>query len=430
MIFNCHSLFALLSRVTKPSLKGSVSSSMIGNIRNGSTCNGVNGSTDHSVNRNITVAIEGNIGSGKTSLLKFFKQNSLVEVIEEPVKKWQNVDGNNTLELMYSDPKRWSYLFESYVLLTMMQVHHRLYLRTSPEKCMERIKKRSRDEENSVSMELLNSLHERYEEWLVKKNKFSLPAPVVVDLEISSKMLSYTDSLVSESAMEEDLRERNITVAVEGNIGSGKTTLLNHFRQHPDVEVLEEPVDKWKNVGGKNLLELFYTDCQRWSYLFESYAVLSLMKIHKKPHVTPVKMIERSVYSGYFCFEHNLCKSGMMSKVEHSVHNEWFNWITKQQQPHLDLIIYLKTSPETCMERIKARNRSEEKTIPMELLNALHERHEEWLIQGKFPVPAPVMVVDGNRDLEEMITFYKKNDQYILGMKQWPQLHTLQQPVC
>ena len=32
--------------------------------------------------------------------------------------------------------------------------------------------------------------------------------------------------------------------------------------------------------------ELFYTDCQRWSYLFESYAVLSLMKIHKKPHVS------------------------------------------------------------------------------------------------------------------------------------------------
>lgn len=27
-----------------------------------------------------------------------------------------------------------------------------------------------------------------------------------------------------------------------------------------------------------------------------------------------------------------------------------------------------------------------------ELLVTLHERHEEWLIQKKFPVPAPVMV--------------------------------------
>ena len=24
--------------------------------------------------------------------------------------------------------------------------------------------------------------------------------------------------------------------------------------------------------------------------------------------ITPVKMIERSVYSGFYCFEHNLCE--------------------------------------------------------------------------------------------------------------------------
>ena len=30
--------------------------------------------------------------------------------------------------------------------------------------------------------------------------------------------------------------------------------------------------------------------------------------------------------------------SGMMTKAEHSVHNEWFEWITRRQQPHLDLI--------------------------------------------------------------------------------------------
>lgn len=30
--------------------------------------------------------------------------------------------------------------------------------------------------------ELLNSLHERYEEWLIKKTKFHVPAPVVVSV--------------------------------------------------------------------------------------------------------------------------------------------------------------------------------------------------------------------------------------------------------
>lgn len=44
------------------------------------------------------------------------------------------------------------------------------------------------------------------------------------------------------------------TVVVEGNIGSGKTTFLNHFNKFTDVEVLQEPVDKWRNVQGHNLL--------------------------------------------------------------------------------------------------------------------------------------------------------------------------------
>jgi len=41
-------------------------------------------------------------------------------------------------------------------------------------------------------------------------------------------------------------------------------------------------------------------------------------------------------------------------------------------------------------------------------------------MKGKFPIPAPVMVIDGNRNLEEMLTFYQDNDQYLLGLKTWP----------
>jgi hypothetical protein len=43
------------------------------------------------------------------------------------------------------------------------------------------------------------------------------------------------------------------TVFVEGNIGSGKTTFLNHFAR-ADVDLLSEPVEMWRNVGGHNLL--------------------------------------------------------------------------------------------------------------------------------------------------------------------------------
>ena len=54
------------------------------------------------------------------------------------------------------------------------------------------------------------------------------------------------------------------TVVVEGNIGCGKTTFLDHFSKHSErVEVLTEPVERWRDVNGHNLLQLMYEDPSR-----------------------------------------------------------------------------------------------------------------------------------------------------------------------
>merc|ERR1712062_670106 len=58
--------------------------------------------------------------------------------------------------------------------------------------------------------------------------------------------------------------DRPFTVVVEGNIGCGKTTFLDYFSKFSDrVEVLTEPVDRWRNVNGHNLLQLMYEDPSR-----------------------------------------------------------------------------------------------------------------------------------------------------------------------
>lgn len=48
--------------------------------------------------------------------------------------------------------------------------------------------------------------------------------------------------------------KRPFTVFIEGNIGAGKTTFLNHFKKYDDVCLYTEPVEKWRNVQGYNLL--------------------------------------------------------------------------------------------------------------------------------------------------------------------------------
>ena len=67
-------------------------------------------------------ALEGNIGAGKTTIMKIIGDYfSQVEFVEEPVKQWQNLGGMNLLDAFYTDPQRWGFSFEFYSMLTKIQ---------------------------------------------------------------------------------------------------------------------------------------------------------------------------------------------------------------------------------------------------------------------------------------------------------------------
>ena len=67
-------------------------------------------------------ALEGNIGAGKSTIMKIISnQFHDVEFVEEPVKNWQNLGGLNLLDAFYCDPKRWGFSFEFYSMLTKIQ---------------------------------------------------------------------------------------------------------------------------------------------------------------------------------------------------------------------------------------------------------------------------------------------------------------------
>ncbi len=75
--------------------------------------------------------------------------------------------------------------------------------------------------------------------------------------------------------------------------------------------------------------------------------------------------MERSLYSARHCFVENLWRSEMLAPSEYGVLCEWFKFLTTSPKIDLgvDLIVYLRTSPEIAWERVKARARSEEKVI-------------------------------------------------------------------
>lgn len=211
----------------------------------------------------------------------------------------------------------------------------------------------------------------------------------------------------------------NFTVCVEGNIASGKTSLIEYYSEKADkdLEIWKEPVNKWRNVHGHNLLALFYEDPERWSMLLQSYVQLTISQISSIPQTKPIRLIERSIFSARYCFVENVYKSGKLSQVEYDILNEWFLWLTSYCTNKIDLIVYLQTRPETVYERIKKRGRREEMSIPLSYLQSLNELHEDWLIRrinNSWVIPAPVLVLDANQDLGTMVAIYQQHQKEIL----------------
>ncbi|KAM4729175.1 thymidine kinase 2, mitochondrial [Anableps anableps] len=209
---------------------------------------------------------------------------------------------------------------------------------------------------------------------------------------------------------------RRTVICVEGNIASGKTTCLEYFSKTSNIEVQTEPVSKWRDVRGHNPLALMYQDPHRWGVTLQTYVQLTMLEKHLTATAAPVSMMERSIYSAKYIFVENLFQSGKMPEVDYVVLSEWFDWITTNISLPVDLIVYLQTSPHTCHERMKQRCREEETVIPLEYLESIHQLHEDWLIKGcSAPVPAPVLVIPADHNLQNMLHKYEEHREKILA---------------
>ena len=175
------------------------------------------------------------------------------------------------------------------------------------------------------------------------------------------------------------------TVSVEGNIGAGKSTMLKFFEQFADVELVPEPVAQWCDLRGHNLLRNKFEDPQRsindplkciieyvplcrWLFPFQSYVQLTRLQLLKRPTSCPVKILERSVQSNRFCFLENARRAGSLGGAELEVLVSWYDWMDSSIGLPLDLIVYLRTSPQVAYERLRQRGRKEEAGVPMKFI--------------------------------------------------------------
>uniref|UniRef100_A0A147BTE3 Putative mitochondrial thymidine kinase 2/deoxyguanosine kinase n=1 Tax=Ixodes ricinus TaxID=34613 RepID=A0A147BTE3_IXORI len=222
---------------------------------------------------------------------------------------------------------------------------------------------------------------------------------VVKELIRTPRPLRLLDVLRDATLKNSAEKGQQVTIAVEGNIGSGKTTFLESCRLFTDATVLIEPVSTWRDLNGKNLLALMYREPKRWSLAFQTYVQLTMLQLHLAPVQSAVRLMERSLQSARYVFVENLLQSGLMDPLEHSILDQWFQWIVQNERVALDLVVYLRTEPEVAMERIRHRKRPEEDQISLAWLRQVHTLHDSWLLgRSRFPLPPRVLVIDANRD--------------------------------
>jgi deoxyadenosine/deoxycytidine kinase len=192
----------------------------------------------------------------------------------------------------------------------------------------------------------------------------------------------------------------NKNYIVEGNIGSGKSTLLRKLSNISDCEIIQEPVDVWltiKDNNNKNLLQHFYEDMNRNSYLFQTMVFKTRLQALDVPQNKLIRFSERSIWTDRYIFGKICCEDNKMSSIETECYHHWFNWLEEKFKPNPDGIIYINCSPEKCMERINNRGRNEESKIPFDYLSKLHLYHEEWLNNTMYK-DIPILILNNEND--------------------------------
>jgi len=204
---------------------------------------------------------------------------------------------------------------------------------------------------------------------------------------------------------------------LEGNIGAGKSTFLKMLcKELSFISIGRETKNSWvTKVDGESLIANFYQTPKRWAYTLETLAMINRVAEHKTEQEKsyPFHIIERSIYSGYYCFAKNCYENGFLNEIEWNVYRQWYSFLTTDVCHIPQGFIYLRVDPDIAYERTKQRNRSEEKKITLGYLKQIHQHHESFLIDKISihyeMVTTPVLVLDGNLDFEHNPEIFEKH---------------------
>ncbi|BCY17099.1 deoxyguanosine kinase [Leptolinea sp. HRD-7] len=162
-------------------------------------------------------------------------------------------------------------------------------------------------------------------------------------------------------------------IIVAGNIGVGKSTLVKLLCDKLGWQPYYEPETE------NPYLTDFYKDMSRWSFQSQVFFLSRRLQIHHKIlHHNGSVIQDRSIYEDAEIFARNLYLQGNMSDRDYTTYRSLYQTLT-EFLPAPDLVIYLRASVETLLQRIALRDRDYEKSIKSEYLGRVNDLYNEWI---------------------------------------------------
>jgi deoxyadenosine/deoxycytidine kinase len=178
-------------------------------------------------------------------------------------------------------------------------------------------------------------------------------------------------------------------LAIEGVIGVGKTTLARMLQPSFNAAILLEIFEE------NPFLSDFYADRER--YAFQTQIFFLLSRYHQQRRsVTDVLVKDQNLIADY-----TFDKDGLFASINlHGDELEMYYRVHEalaEKIPSPDLIVYLRASTETLMQRIALRDRSYERNMEKAYIEELYRAYELYFGSphtGGYHPSVPILVID------------------------------------
>jgi deoxyguanosine kinase len=175
-------------------------------------------------------------------------------------------------------------------------------------------------------------------------------------------------------------------IAIEGVIGVGKTSLARLLQPSHDAGLLLEVFEE------NPFLSNFYQDRARYAFQTQMFFLLS--RYYQQRRSVPDMISGQQPLLSDYTFDKDalfarINLTGDELEMYYKLHEA-----LAEKIPTPNLIVYLKATTQTLMQRITTRDRSYERSMERDYIDALNHAYDDYFVHSE--TDRPVLVIDSN----------------------------------